>query len=142
VTISTATDSAAILTVDHVRTLRRDETPDDYRDNPGELAGPYVGTLAEILAELHDAVDVDLDSRTWLRGSTLWVAPAQSVWVLLDDATKSRGNVIRVGTRSEIAGHHMHMGRRRLDIASARWVGDEPPVIGARVVRTQDEAWS
>jgi len=140
--MQTQASASEILTIDCVRTLGRDETPDNYRDNPGELAGPYVGTLAEILADLHDAVDVDLDSRTWLRGSTLWVAPAPSVWVLLDDATKSRGNVLRVGTRSEIAGHHMHMGRGRLDIASARWVGDEPPVIGARVVRTQDEAWS
>ena len=133
--------AAPILTIDHVRILGRDETPDDHRDEPGELAGPYTGTLAEILAELHDAADVDLGSITWLRGSTLWVAPAPSTWVLLDDVTAHRGNVIKVGTRSEIAGHHAHMGRRRLDIARARWVGSEPPAIGSRVVRGGGEAW-
>ena len=134
--------STGILTISSVCTLDRDETPWRYKSNPGELAGPYVGTLDEIIAELHDDAGVDLDSLTWLRGSTLWVAPSASVWVLLDDVTKSRGNVLLVGTRNEIAGHHRHMGRGRSDIAIARWVGNEAPVVGARVVRTRDEAWT
>ena len=51
-----------------------DESPDEYSDNPGELVGPYTGTLRQILAELRRDADLDV-ARFWIRGSTLWVAP-------------------------------------------------------------------
>ena len=72
---TTTTEPTETLTINFVRTIDRDETPWRYKSSPGELAGPYTGTLNEIVAELERDAGVACDE-VWVIGDVLWCAPA------------------------------------------------------------------
>ena len=98
-----------------------DESPDEYSDNPGELVGPYTGTLRQILAELRRDADLDV-ARFWIRGSTLWVAPndvdlpsildtlrnaaAEGHWMIRSDAARQQHVLVGGGVEITIAREH------------------------------------
>lgn len=59
------------MTFKHVYTLRPGETPTNYRDNPGELPGPWGETVEEALAALEEhGVKV---MAYWDKEPDLWV---------------------------------------------------------------------
>lgn len=52
-----------------------DDTPSNYRDNPGEVPGPFA-SLQECLDQ-SGTPDFKV-GKTWERDGSLWVAPAQA----------------------------------------------------------------
>jgi hypothetical protein len=62
-----------VLTFAFIRTLNAGETPSKYRDNPGELPGPFTGD--SMWALLRSAGFDPRSHDWWERGEVLWVVP-------------------------------------------------------------------